>query len=232
MLQEAVDALGEEADRVVFTGGAIVPLLARGEPLDVRMTVDVDCIVPVTLVAYYDLLQRLSARGLAPAPEEGAPTCRLVRREPRLVLDLMPADPNVLGFSSRWYIEAVENALTYELPGGRTIKAVSPIYFIATKLEAFRSRGGGDLLTSHDLEDVVAVLAANHDLVGELRIPESAVAQWVRETLENMLSTSDFAAAIPGMMMPDDESQERAAALVQRLLQFVASRKVRDVDER
>jgi hypothetical protein len=32
------------------------------------------------------------------------------------------------------------------------------VAFVATKLEAFASRGGGDFLTSHDLEDVLNIV--------------------------------------------------------------------------
>jgi hypothetical protein len=40
-------------------------------------------------------------------------------------------------------------------------------YFLACKLAAFRSRGEGDYLMSHDMEDIVAVLDGRPEVVWE-----------------------------------------------------------------
>lgn len=69
---------------------------------------------------------------------------------------------------------------------------------------------------------MVAVLAANLELVEALRHARSAAARWVRDTLVALLTETDFAAALPGMMLPDDASQERAGELVRRLLELTA----------
>ena len=42
--------------------------------------------------------------------------------------------------------------------------------FLATKLEAFRGRGQGDFLFSHDLEDLMAVVDGRAALVEECRL--------------------------------------------------------------
>jgi len=42
-------------------------------------------------------------------------------------------------------------------------------YFLATKLEAFDHRGGGDFLLSRDVEDVIAVLDGRPEIVDEVR---------------------------------------------------------------
>jgi len=44
------------------------------------------------------------------------------------------------------------------LLSGRIISLIAAPVFIATKLEAFHDRGGGDFLASHDLEDIVTVV--------------------------------------------------------------------------
>jgi hypothetical protein len=48
--------------------------------------------------------------------------------------------------------------VSVELPSGAGVRSVSAPYFLATKLEAFDGRGSGDYLTSHDIEDLVAVI--------------------------------------------------------------------------
>ena len=62
------------------------------------------------------------------------------------VLDVMPTDANVLGFGNRWYDVAVRTAESVQLPSGRSIRLIAPPVFLATKLEAFHGRGGGDFL--------------------------------------------------------------------------------------
>jgi len=52
----------------------------------------------------------------------------------------------------------------------RDVRVITPVYFLATKLEAFRGRDRNDYRGSHDLEDVVAIVDA---LPGFL-LPDSA----------------------------------------------------------
>jgi hypothetical protein len=75
-----------------------------------------------------------------------------------MLFDLMPVQWEVLGFSNRWYPYAVETAEPVELAPGLSIRRVSAVGFIATKLEAFVDRGAGDFLTSHDIEDVLNIV--------------------------------------------------------------------------
>lgn len=70
----------------------------------------------------------------------------------------MPTNSNVLGFSNIWYPAGFENAIDCKLDSETIIKIFSPEYFIASKLEAFKSRGGNDYRTSTDFEDIVYVL--------------------------------------------------------------------------
>ena len=75
-----------------------------------------------------------------------------------LILDAMPARGAILGFENRWQAEAWPHSIERELFSGSTIRAVSPPYLMATKLETFKGRGRGDFLGSRDCADVVALL--------------------------------------------------------------------------
>ena len=79
----------------------------------------------------------------------------------------MPVQPEVLGFSNRWYPYAVETAVPMDLGDGTTVRLVSAVAFVATKLEAFAGRGGGDFLGSHDLEDVLNIVDGREELAEE-----------------------------------------------------------------
>lgn len=86
--------------KVVFVGGQMAALLVTDPgALGVRPTDDVDVIVGITTRgAYHDLQMRLMALGFEPDTRLGAPICRTRTRE-GLVLDVMPLDERVLGFT-------------------------------------------------------------------------------------------------------------------------------------
>jgi hypothetical protein len=82
----------------------------------IRPTKDVDAIVDVTSYAKYAALsKRLRELGLAEDTREGAPLCRW--RYNDLIVDVMPIDQGVLGFSNRWYPAAIETAQTLSIAG-------------------------------------------------------------------------------------------------------------------
>jgi hypothetical protein len=84
------------------------------------------------------------------------------------------------------------------LPGGGQIKLISAPVFIATKLEAFRDRGQGDYLASHDLEDIVTVIDGRPDIVAEIKSAPSAVGVYLKESLGGLLQQQAFVQAIEG----------------------------------
>jgi predicted nucleotidyltransferase len=60
-----------------------------------------------------------------------------------------------IGPTNRWYRGAVAAATSYSVAPDLDVRAITPLYFAATKLEAFAGRGRGDYQASHDLEDVL-----------------------------------------------------------------------------
>jgi hypothetical protein len=89
-------------DELVFVGGSVTGLLitdeAAGQP---RTTYDVDAIAEILSDAEYAAFgERLSALGFSEDQSEGAPVCRWMQGE--CVLDVMPLDERILGFSNRW----------------------------------------------------------------------------------------------------------------------------------
>src|SRR5690349_7595835 len=70
----------------------------------------------------------------------------------------------------RRYPLALTSAIDFRLPSGSDIRLVTAPVFIGTKFEAYASRGGGDLLASHDLEDVINVVDGRPTLLEEIAV--------------------------------------------------------------
>jgi len=217
MVERIAKALGPLRERVVFVGGSATGLLIT-DPLApaIRVTKDVDVIVEVaTHGTYYQVEKELRTLGFRNDTREGAPLCRWCWED--LLLDVMPTDPAIPGFSNRWYPEAVATAENRVLPGGLSIRLVAPAYFIATKLEAFFGRVKGDYLGSHDLEDLVAVVDGRQSLVREIEDASPALGSYFTEKLGALLEDPNFRYAVEGHLPGDSGSQARVPGLLQRL---------------
>jgi len=116
-------------------------------------------------------------------------------------LDVMPVDEKVLGFSNRWYEAAMRDATVVQLEAGLDIRLVSPVHFIATKLEAFEDRGRGDYLESHDLEDVLSVVDGRLELVAELAGADPSLRTYVAGVFSRLTADADFLNALPGLII-------------------------------
>ncbi len=134
-----------------------------------------------------------------------------------MLLDVMPTEPALLGFSNRWYPEALHAAVPHRLPGGLEIRVVSAPYFLATKVEAFLGRGEGDFLGSHDLEDVIALLDGRPELLDEVRASTSELQHYLAEVLGGFLRDRRFLDAVQGNLPPDRASQARLPMLMARI---------------
>jgi len=205
---------------VVFLGGCATGLLltdAAAPP--VRQTIDVDVIIEVmSLGGYYRLAERLRKLGFREDQSDDAPICRWVTEG--LILDVMPTNAEVLGFGNEWYQPALEQAVAYQLPSGKWIGLVTAPYFLATKLAAFADRGQGDYVTSHDLEDLVAVLDGRPELVAEVQAAESVLKEHLAEQFAKMSNQTAFMDALPGHLPMDAASQSRVPLIKERIQQL------------
>ena len=122
---------------MVFVGGSTTALLVTDKAAaEVRPTSDVDTIAEITsYAAYADFSERLRQCGFLEDTSEGAPICRW--RQKKTILDVMPLDAKILGFSNFWYKPALDSAVVHELELGLHARVVTAVYFCATKWEAF-----------------------------------------------------------------------------------------------
>jgi predicted nucleotidyltransferase len=217
LLIVAAKLLRPVLDDLVFVGGCATGLLVTDEAAaEVRPTFDVDAIAEITsYVEYTTFGERLHKLGFTEDASEGAPICRW--QNGQIKLDLMPLDERILGFSNHWYKPAMDAATELEIAPGLRVRVVTAPYFCATKLEAFRGRGKGDYLASHDLEDLITVVDGRPGLLDELRAASGDVRSDVADAIGTMLKDSQFIDALPGYLLPDEASQGRTKMLLERL---------------
>ena len=188
---------------LVFVGGQVAELLIT-DPAAVRVrpTKDVDVVVPATTRAEYAVFEeQLRRLGFRNDQTDGAPICRWVSASGHRV-DLLPVEGTVLGFSNRWYPRVIESSQPFRLSASLSIRIPTPPLFVATKLEAFARRGSDDLLGSHDLEDVITVVAGRPSLSDEVRDEPVDVREWLQDSFRSLLARPDFLYAIQGAL-PD-----------------------------
>ncbi len=164
---------------------------------------------------YHLLAEKLRRLGLKEDTREGAPLCRWLYR--RVAVDVMPTDSAILGFSNRWYGDAMRSATPVRLPGGAEIQLVAAPYFLATKLEAFHGRGRGDYIISHDLEDLIAVVDGRATISEEVQAAPEALQAYLAEAFAHLLANDTFQDAIPGYLPGDAANQARVPTLLERM---------------
>ena len=224
ILEMAVAYLGPLADDMVFLGGCSTGLLLTDIAAPpIRVTQDVDVITEVASLAdYHRLSGQLRKRGFKEDQSSGAPICRWVAAG--VVLDVMPTRPEILGFGNEWYQPALDAAVGVELPSGKRIRMVTAPYFLATKLAAFIGRGMGDYVTSHDIEDIVAVLDGRPEIVNEVRQVNETLRKHLMARFAALLHDKNFVAALHGHLPGDTASQARAPLVMERITGIVENK--------
>jgi hypothetical protein len=94
------------------------------------------------------------------------------------------------------------------------------VYFCATKLGAFASRGKGDYMASHDLEDLLSVIDGRPELVREIQSAPLDVLAYIASEFRTLLDTEAFVDALPGHLHPDAASQGRVGTILDRMRQI------------
>ena len=215
-LTETVRRLGPLAGQMVFVGGSTTALfITDAAAADVRETLDIDAIVATTRAGYARLTEALNGRGFFEDTTEGAPICRF--RNGDLILDVMPTDEQVLGFSNPWYLPAIKHAETLSLAGGLLVQTVTAPYFLATKLVAFEGRGKGEYGFSHDISDIVSILDGRSEVVEEIKQSDIEVKAFLAQAARDLLMTLAFTETLTYHLLPDSASQAREGLILERL---------------
>lgn len=164
---------------------------------EARPTIDVDCIVEVgSIREYHQAEERMRRLGFSNDTSEGAPICRW--KKGPLVVDLMPTDQKILGFSNQWYAEGFKKADSVELAESVMISIFTFPYFVASKLEALLSRGVKDLSISQDLEDILFVMEGRESFLADMKSGPRPILEFATKGFAQIVKVPDFEFAVRG----------------------------------
>lgn len=221
MTRRVARALGSLESRLVLVGGCTVSVLAARQGYSgIRRTYDVDLVTFVGSHADWRTLEKeLGNKGFRHG--DSGPICRFLRSaisgSPVDTIDVMPSDVAILGFTNRWYEHVLQDYTRQELGEGLSLRVASAATLLATKLDAWNSRGAGDLQSSPDLEDIVALFDAMEDLPTQVGRAARPVRTWVANELDSLLGDAGFVDAIALHVLPDETSQRRVPGIIERM---------------
>ena len=189
-LQKVASGLGDLNECVVYVGGAVAELyVSDPAATDIRPTMDVDCVVELaSYKGFNELSELLRKKGFQNDQTSGAPICRWIYQGE--TVDIMPDDEDIIGFSNKWYHPAIANKEPRTLSDGTVIYVFPVTYYVATKFEALAGRGGDDLRTSHDFEDIIYSCP---DFMEHFKNEtDEALKQYLKEKMEALISRSNI----------------------------------------
>ncbi len=191
-----LDAFGGDSRHFVFVGGCVLGLYARPAGAPLRATKDVDCISMMSpWVLQEKALAAMCARGVL-SPDAKV-QCRYRIRAAGVDVDVLSPQGFNVGEVNPWFERAARHAGAYDVGQGRTAMAVTPPYFLATKLVALADRGP-DAQSSKDAEDIVALAVEVADLVEQVdtaQIRADVVELWGRALIKCALTPARVAAS-------------------------------------
>jgi hypothetical protein len=182
LVAQVAEGLKELREKMVFIGGAVISLYTDDPAADeIRPTTDIDMTINLANYAEWAKMQeRLAELNFYPDPE-GQSICSY--KFEKIAIDIMPADDSSIGVSNKWYKPGFKYLQQIELPEEISINILPAPYFLATKLEAFKDRGGNDFYGSHDFEDIIYLLDNRTTIVEEILAADEDVRQYIKQEL-------------------------------------------------
>lgn len=187
VVEKVASALEELNDHVIYVGGAVVSLYVNEEGAEQpRPTKDIDISVQVSTYSQMEeLREKLAVRNIFPATNETV-LYRFALED--ILIDFIPFEETALGPTNRWLKPGFDKAYPVQI-GKEEIKILPVSLFLATKWEAFKSRGN-DPRTSHDFEDIIYILDNNFNIVDDVKNAEKDVQLFLRDMSKEIFTHS------------------------------------------
>jgi predicted nucleotidyltransferase len=207
-------ALGDLRGRVVFIGGAISPLLQEDPPFPgPRPTDDVDAIAITADYADFNRLQaQLRAKGFRESSDAPHAHRWIAPDERRTKFDLVPIGEHLGASGNPWDEAALASAVEAEIEPGLVIRHASAPGLLALKFAAFRDRGSDDPFASHDLEDILALIASRPEIVDEVASAPREIQSFIVEQVRELISRDELDDLLAAHL--GNVARARAAAVI------------------
>ena len=186
-VEKLATTLGELNDDVIYVGGAVVSLYVTDEGAEQpRPTKDIGISVQISTYLQMDMLrEKLAVKKIYPAPTE---TVMYRYSYEDILIDFIPFEEIPFGPTNSWLKPCFEKA--YPVMIGKTEIKILPVsLFLATKWEAFKSRGG-DPRMSHDFEDIIYIIDNNLNLVNDVISADAKLRSFLKEMSKEILTHS------------------------------------------
>jgi hypothetical protein len=217
-LKRVARSLGGMTEDVVFIGGSIAPLLQAEPPFDeARPTKDVDGVVATT--SYADigpLHQALQIHGFRRTPGDGTHMHRWTSPDGDF-LDLVPAGAHPGGSGQAWDRIALENSERMDLGDTVVIRHASAAAFLGLKWAAYHDRGVADPYSSHDLEDILALVASRPRIVSEIREAKAELKAFIVAQTASLLDDHRREDILAGHLNNAQDPRGTAQLVLERL---------------
>lgn len=211
---QVAEALGELNEQVVYVGGAVVSLYIDDPAADdVRPTKDVDITFEIlSLTELEELRGELRQKGFTQHYEDEV-ICRF-RLDDKKV-DVMSTQEVGWAPANRWFKDGFEKSFSIPLEDIQ-IRLMPFPYFLASKFEAFKSRGGTDSRMSHDFEDIVYLLNYTSNFAAQIQSSDKEVREFLIACLQEI---QEKPALQEGVMshMYYEEQEERLAIIMDQI---------------
>lgn len=138
-----------------------------------------------------------------------------------VAFDLVPAGQHLGASGNKWDDLAVETALEVELEPGLMIRHASAPAFLALKWAAHLDRGHADPLASHDLEDILALIASRPRLTDEIEAAPDALRTYLAEHAREF-EKDPYAQDLLAAHLNNAQDPARTIAAVREGLQRIA----------
>lgn len=214
VIEKVANALGELNNDVIYVGGAIVSFYITDMGADQpRPTKDIDISVQISTYSEMDRLrEQLAAKGIYPASDQNV----MYRYEfEDVLIDFIPYEATPLGPTNSWLKPGFPLAHGVQA-GDKTIKILPVSYFLATKFEAFKSRGKNDPFMSHDFEDIIYVLDNNIEVVENIKNADKKLITFMKELANFILNHPSRNDIITGHINPFTNT-ERTPLVIEKL---------------
>ena len=182
ILIEAAIKLKPLLEEIAFVGGGILPTyLPKGFNSVIRVTYDLDVVIKLAHYGRFESLnKRLRELGFYP-DSKSSTICRYT--DQNILLDVMPTDSEVLGFSNRWYEDGLKNKEWIALTEDINIPRFTIDYYLSTKWEAVKGRGEKDWRTSKDMEDIITLI--NYSALNQINTKDKNVKELFSELMNH-----------------------------------------------